>query len=123
MARPLRRLFRHVLVYGAGRLGIQLFVLLTLPIMTRILTPADYGVIEAVATMMSVVAIFATLSLDSAVQRSYYDYAPEQVTERKRVVSTALWATVAWSGAIAAGIILGSRALSGLLFGSSKYAS
>ena len=42
----LRRLAWQVLVYGSGRLGLQLVSLITLPILTRVFSPAEYGIIE-----------------------------------------------------------------------------
>ena len=91
----LRRLAWQVLVYGSGRLGLQLFSLITLPVLTRVFTPAEYGIVETVTTLAALVAIIATLALNSAVQRSYFDYTGGR--ERRTVVSTGLWASLAWS--------------------------
>jgi O-antigen/teichoic acid export membrane protein len=118
----LRRLFRHVLVYGAGRLGVQLFSLVTLPILSRIFTPADYGVIEALTTYVSVVAIVATLALESAVQRSYFDYPPEEPERRRVVLGTALAAMLSWSTLVTLVLVAVSRPTSQLMFGTHRYA-
>ena len=117
----LRRLAWQVLVYGAGRLGLQLFSLITLPVMTRVFVPAQYGIIETISAFASVVVIVATLSLNSAVQRSYFDYTGEQVPERRTVVSTGFWATAGWSLAICLALVPLARPLSQLFFGTEEY--
>ncbi len=113
----MRTLLRQVAIYGSGRLALQLVSFLTLPILTRIFTPGDYGVMETISTMLAVVAIVASLSLESAAQRSYFDYAPEQVKERQVVLSSAFWPRVLWAGLLAGTIVAFSAPLSRLLFG------
>jgi O-antigen/teichoic acid export membrane protein len=119
----LRTLARQVAVYGSGRLALQLVSFLTLPILTRILSPEEYGVIEAVTTMLAVIAVFASLSLESAAQRSYFDYAPEQVDERRVVLSSAFWPMVLWAAALAAATAALAAPISTLLFGTDDYAT
>jgi O-antigen/teichoic acid export membrane protein len=118
-----RRLFRHVLVYGTGRLALQLVAFVTLPVLTRIFTPADYGVIEAIATTVGIVALLGTLSLDQAAQRTYYDYSDDDVAERTEVLSSAFWTAVTWSGVLAFAVVLLRRPVSELLFGTDAYAT
>jgi O-antigen/teichoic acid export membrane protein len=118
-----KRLFRHVLVYGTGRLALQLVAFVTLPVLTRIFTPADYGVIEAIATTVGIVALFGTLSLDQAAQRSYYDYGDEDAAQRTEVLSSAFWTAVVWTGLLALAVVLVRRPLSELLFGTNRYST
>jgi O-antigen/teichoic acid export membrane protein len=118
-----RTLFRQVLVYGSGRLALQLVSFVTLPIMTRIFTPADYGVIEATSTLLSVIGIIASLSLESGAQRSYFDYAADQVRERRVVLSSAFWPMVSWAALLALTVVLLRDQLSQLLFGDDRYAT
>lgn len=96
---------------------------ITLPILTRIFTPSDYGVIEATSTLLSIVAIVATLSLDSAAQRSYFDYTPDHERERRVVLSSALWPMVAWSAILTVAILLARDALSEAMFDTDRYAN
>ena len=117
----MRTLARQVAVYGSGRLALQLVSFITLPILTRVLTPEDYGVMEAVTTLLSVIAIVASLSLESAAQRSYFDYGPEQVEERRVVLSSAFWPMVGWAAVLAAATAAFSGPLSSLLFGTDEF--
>jgi O-antigen/teichoic acid export membrane protein len=97
-------LLRDVLIYGAGGVGLQLLLSLLVPIFTRIFTTEDYGTIEAIATTVLVLSLLATLGLESASQRSYFDYGDEQTEERRSVLSTTFWVllstSVVWGGAI-----------------------
>lgn len=121
MNHGLRRLAWQVLVYGSGRLGLQLFSLITLPILTRVFVPAEYGIVETISTFASVVVIVATLSLGSAVQRSYFDYTDAQVSERRTVVATGFWTTAGWSIAICLALVPLARPLSALFFDTDEH--
>ena len=118
----MRLLARQVAVYGSGRLALQLVSFVTLPILTRILTPDEYGVIETVTTLLAIVALVASLSLESAAQRSYFDYTPEQERERQVVLSSAFWPMVLWAAVLAGVTAALSRPLSNLLFDTPSYA-
>jgi O-antigen/teichoic acid export membrane protein len=41
----IKELFTNLVIYGAGEVAIQVVSLVLLPIYTRYLTPADYGVL------------------------------------------------------------------------------
>ncbi len=117
----LRRLVQHVFIYGMGRFGLQLFSLITLPILTRILTPADYGVIDSIVAITAVAAIVSSLALESGAQRSYFDYTDEDVHARRTVLSTGFWAIVAWSATLTLMLVALSSWLSSVVFGSDQY--
>lgn len=119
----MRTLFRQVAVYGSGRLALQLVGFLTLPILTRILTPTDYGVIEGMTLLVSVVAIVATLALDSGAQRSYFDYREDEEIERRVVLSSAFWPMVSWAAVLALVLVLLREPLSTVIFGTNRYAT
>lgn len=121
MGAALRTLFRQVAIYGSGRLALQLLSFVTLPILTRIFTPSDYGVIEATTTFLSVIGIVATLSLDSAAQRSYFDYDADHERERRVVLSSAFWPMVAWASLLTLTVVLLRDEISDALFGSDRY--
>ncbi|HEY1834338.1 MAG TPA: oligosaccharide flippase family protein [Solirubrobacteraceae bacterium] len=83
------RLGRQTLVYGLSGGVLQLLAVLTLPIVARELTTAQYGVLELATSTLAVVGTLAELGLTSASQRSYYDYGNEQSGERRVVLTTA----------------------------------
>lgn len=121
MNKGLRPLAGQVLVYGSGRLGLQLFSIVTLPVLTREFSPAEYGIVETISTFASIVVVVATLSLNSAVQRSYFDHPDDDSKGRRTVVSTGLWVTLGWSTALCLALVASARPLSRLFFGTDAH--
>lgn len=60
-----------------------------LPIYTRFLTPADYGALELLTLVTSIVAVVMPLGITSAVNRFYYEQ--KEIKERNEIVNTAFW--------------------------------
>jgi len=118
-----RRLFRDTLIYGSGHVTLQLVGVVLTPVWTRIFAPSDYGVIETVATLIAVLILFASLGLESASQRSYFDYAEGQLAERRAVLSTTFWTLLLSSGVLAVLGFLLRDVISGHFFGSHRYAT
>ena len=73
-----------------------------LPVYTRVLTAADYGVLEILALSTDVLGMLAGLGVQQAMLRFYYHY--ESAEDRNRVVSTA--AILVWT-------VFGSIAVAG----------
>jgi O-antigen/teichoic acid export membrane protein len=89
----LLRLARHSAIYGLGGLVARILAVLLLPLYTRYLTTADYGAIETLIALTTVLAVLLRLGTQSAFFRFYFD-SPER-EERLRVVRTAFWFTMA----------------------------
>jgi O-antigen/teichoic acid export membrane protein len=86
MLKELLKVFGHSIVYGlTGMLSTFISVLL-IPIYTRILTPAEYGVIALLTTLSLIILIFASMGMGTAVFWAYFNAKEE---ERKEVVFTA----------------------------------
>lgn len=117
----IKALSKNVLIYGTGRVVSPFISIVTLPILTRFFNPSDYGVIEGIATLSSVFALFSTLMLESSAQRNYYDYTDSEELERKRVISTAFWALIVWNTIFFVPILLNSRRIANLFFTEGKY--
>jgi O-antigen/teichoic acid export membrane protein len=64
----------------------QAMSILLLPLYTRFLTPADYGVLEVIYFLSSIVAIVLGLGIADAMNRFYFD--SEEQARRNLVVST-----------------------------------
>ncbi len=86
----LRELLKDTSLYSLSSLLARGFSFITVPIFTRILSPADYGALD----LLSYVAVLAPLvigcALDQAVGRFYLDSSMDE-EERRRVASTALF--------------------------------
>lgn len=58
---------RHVLLMGAGTAFVQALGVLAAPVLTRLYSPADFGVIAAFGAAAEIMVLLATLKLDLAV--------------------------------------------------------
>jgi len=84
------RVGRHTLIYGAGMMLSRAISFVMLPVYTRYLTPADYGVMELIGTTLDLIAIIAGARIAAGIFRYYYKTDDER--EKKAVVSTAFFA-------------------------------
>jgi O-antigen/teichoic acid export membrane protein len=82
-----RRLGRNTLIYSAGVLVHRVISILMLPVYTRVMTPADYGVIDLIQMVTDVVALMLTAGLTAGVQRFYFQARTDE--DRRAIVSTA----------------------------------
>jgi len=88
----MKRLFKHLSIYGLGGILAKSISFLLLPLYTRILTPEDYGILALVAIVGSVIGIFYGFMISSGFIRNYYDSSKEM--QRRILFSSALWFTL-----------------------------
>ena len=91
MYRKILTLIRHTAVYGLGSVGPRVVGFLLIPIYTRFMTPADYGVLALCTTTAGMLKILSLAGIPSGLLRSYLHVARSD-EERRRVQSTALLA-------------------------------
>lgn len=84
----MRSLGNQTLAYAAGQILSRLQIFIVLFVLTRYLSPDQYGVLEVLTTTSFMLMIFAVLNLDSGISAYYY---AEGLAERKCLVSTGLW--------------------------------
>jgi O-antigen/teichoic acid export membrane protein len=112
----LKRLGKHSAIYGLGGLVSRILAVLLLPLYTRYLSPSDYGKVETLIALTTVIGIALRMGIHSAFFRFYFD-SPER-EQRRLVLRTSFWFTMAMA---TAGLVLGlalSPQISELLFGS-----
>lgn len=96
---------KHGLVYFLGNVLGRIAGFIMLPVYTRLLTAADYGILEILALSTDVLGMLAGLGIQQAVIRFYYQYTSDE--DRGAVVSTA--AIIMWT-------MYGVIAIAGLTF-------
>ena len=79
---------RDLVLYAALTALAKGMQFLLLPILTRLFSPAEYGFVELVATVMGLVTILMSFSIESAVARQWH--AAEASGETRPLVSAAL---------------------------------
>src|SRR5262245_5460279 len=98
----LLRLTRSSIGYGVANFGARALAFLLLPVFTRFLTPAEFGIVsvaEAIAVMIGTVAV---LGLPSAAARLYFFY-PERSEQARALLGSVT--RVAWLSAAAVALI------------------
>lgn len=83
------RIGRHSLIYGIGIGASKAVAFLTLPIYTRYLTPADYGVLQLIMMTHEMVSIVAGARIARGIFHFYHKADDPEVS--RRVLSTAWW--------------------------------
>jgi O-antigen/teichoic acid export membrane protein len=112
----LKRLGKHSAIYGLGGLVSRILAVLLLPLYTHYLTRSDYGKVETLIALTTVVGIVLRMGIHSAFFRFYFD-SPEPA-HRQLVLRTSFWFTMATSTAgLLAGLALAGP-IADLLFGS-----
>ena len=105
---------KSMLIYGlAGSIG-KFIGFFLMPIYVRIFPPEQYGIIDLVQTLITIISILGTLLLESSIQRYYYEAKSESM--RKEYISSAFWTifmmSVFWMLAVGAF----SKVISKILF-------
>lgn len=114
------RVIRDTAVYGGGDLLVRATGFLTLPIYTRVFSPAEYGVWGYATTAVGLLTGVLALGGDSAYARYYF--AARTFEERRTLTSTCIAFLALWS----VGVVLLALPFSGLIsrwsFGTGKHA-
>ena len=117
----LRRLGAQTAIYGLGRLVSPILAVAFLRLYTHYLSKADYGRIEILIALTTVLAIVLRMGISSAFFRFYFD--SDDPSERRVVLRTSFWFTMAMA---TAGLVVGlvfAEPISSALFDSSGSAN
>jgi len=109
-----KRFIRHTSIYAVGDVARQLTGFIMLPIYTRYLTPADYGVIGLLMFSLSLVEIVFGARFIQAIPKFYY--AEKNENARTTMISTAWLITVSASLCVSLLLMANSNSISLLLF-------
>ncbi|MDI3286256.1 oligosaccharide flippase family protein [Polyangium sp. 15x6] len=86
-AAPLRssvsRLFRNATIYGVGQLAVSLISFAADPLLSYLLTRADFGLLGLTRTTTNLLASGYRLGLDGAVNRMYFDVERDPEAQRR----------------------------------------
>ena len=121
MFEEVKKLAKHSSVYGLGILLTNSIAFVMIPIYTRFLTTADYGILEIINRTSEILGIILIGGLGLTVLRFYQD--SDQKEHQNTVVSTAiLWMFLFGSLALVV-FFSQSTYISKLLFGTNQYAT
>ncbi|MEW5766867.1 MAG: oligosaccharide flippase family protein [bacterium] len=104
----------HSGIFMVGGLASKLVGFLLIPVYTRYLSPADYGILELLFVTLEVVTILAVLGVDSGLFKAF-SFEAGSNEEKREVVSSAYYFILVASALIFGGLILLARPISSLL--------
>ena len=116
----LKRLGKHSLIYGLGGLVSRILAVLLLPLYTHYLSPADYGQIETLVALVTVLTIVLRFGISSAFFRFYFD--SDDPAGRRLVLRTSFWFTMAMATLGLVLVVALAAPISELLFDTSEAA-
>jgi len=116
-----QRLLGNASVYALGNVLRSLTSFLMLPIYTKYLTPADYGIVGLMVFVVSLVELVFGARIGRAMLRQYYEQKDD--LGKNRVVSTALGVTGVTSVVSALMLAVFASHVSRLAFGTPDYAT
>jgi len=121
MYKTLKTITKHTAIYSTADLLAKAVGFFLLPIYTRYLSPADYGILELLSVSLTIIIIFVQQGMHTSFFRGYsFDYKDNE-EEKKEVVSTSYLYLLS-SAFIFLGIAtLFSRQINNLLFQSKDY--
>ena len=115
LGQQLRRLGRHSAIYGIGGLVSRVIAVLLLPVYTHYLSPTDYGQIETLLALTTVMGLVLRAGITSAFFRFYFDETDDE--GRRRVLRTSFWFTMGGATLGLALLLALAEPVSSLLFG------
>lgn len=110
-----RKTVSHATVYGVGNILRYAASFLMLPVYTRYLEPADYGVVELLQMLVDATMILTGMRIGAAILRYYYMADAPQ--SRGRIVGSGIVLVLLMNGLAVGLIVLGSDLLARLVLG------
>ena len=112
------RVTRQSVVFAVGSVAGKVVGLALLPVLTRLLTPAEFGRMDVLQSLGSALTVPLLLGLDVATLRLYFDQ-PDQ-TARRTLVGTSYAMVLGTTLLVGALVTVGSGAVSTALFAGSQ---
>jgi O-antigen/teichoic acid export membrane protein len=89
VANSIRQLAGETLIYGISGTLSRFIGIFLLPMYTRVFSPADYGVVGVMTSLLALCGVLIVLGLDNASARWFYDTG--DTLQRKRIMSSWFW--------------------------------
>lgn len=115
----IKLLSRHTSVYGLSNVLNRIVSFVLLPLYTRYLSPADYGVMDLLYFTTAFIGIVLEVGINTALSRFYFD--SDDPKEQNKVVTTAYYGFGFGSTAIILVLIGFSKLITGMIFDGTEY--
>jgi len=117
----LKRLGKQSAIYGLGGLVPRILAVLLLPLYTHYLSKSDYGQIETLVALVTVLTIVLRFGISSAFFRFYFD--ADDHAGRRLVLRTSFWFTMATATFGLVAVVALATPISEWLFGEADAAN
>jgi O-antigen/teichoic acid export membrane protein len=114
----MREFIKSFFSFGLASVIERLIAFLLLPIYTRFFTTSEFGIIDLITVVLSIIIIFAHLQLETSLQRYYYDYEND---EKKLFISTVVIVMTVLSLILTVLLVFTSTIVSDLIFKKAEY--
>lgn len=111
----LKRLGRNAFIYGLGMILSRAASFIMLPVYTRLLSPADYGILNLLQLTQDVLVLVLAAGLQNGVYNFFYKRKSE--TDQNRVITTAFLLTTVLNGLGALALLLAAPLVAEKLLG------
>ncbi|EUJ18719.1 oligosaccharide flippase family protein [Listeria grandensis] len=112
----MKALVKRLMQFAVGSLGSAVLNLMTIPVITFFITPAEYGKTSMFMLAQTLLICFIYLGYDQAFAREFYEY-----PNKKKLFSTAIIIPMLFSGVVIACMCWFAEPISTFLFGSGVY--
>ncbi len=117
----LQRLGKHSAIYGLGGLVSRILAVLLLPLYTHYLSRSDYGQIETLVALVTVLTIVLRFGISAAFFRFYFD--ADDDNGRRLVLRTSFWFTMTMATLGLVAVVALATPISNWLFGEPEAAN
>ena len=83
-----KTMLRHSMIYGLGILMNRVISFLMIPVYTRYLIPAQYGILELLSLTTELIGMLLSMRISRAMYRFYFEYTSEK--DKNEVISTGM---------------------------------
>lgn len=116
-----KRLFKHTSIYSVGNIAMRAGAFVLLPLYTHYLTIAEYGILELLYSVSSIISSFLSIGLAHATLRFYFEY--DELSDRNAVISSSMITSFIITVPAVLLISIFNRQISNLVFDSPEYVS
>lgn len=116
-------LTNDIVIYGFGGALSSLLSLFTAPILTRIFTVSEYGVVDIITITVGFSTLLLGINLTTGMWRYFYEISLDEQLEKKRLVSSTIWLIVAIGIPMTSFLLFIAAPVSKFLFGSQLYST
>jgi len=118
VSEQLKQISKDTFFYGLGSAFQRFLAFFLFPIYTRLLTQADFGSQDLIATAMIITTQFLVIGLDTGMARNYYSAKNDE--EKAEILSTWFWFELLLSVPVCVLLIVEAELICSILFGDAR---